>query len=173
MAGPSPAMTKSAKLRRLDLSSESSWKIDRRESHLAAHHFRVERYAEGCRRYRLGAKTMVNRLEKAQWQAYFDGMAQALLGKRAEIEIDSLMLGHQIEAEWLPLLGISYDPKDDIIDIALEGVDHRIQKPQEIFLEGEGLELSSLEIVDAEGVHQIVVLRDALLLPAQASRNAR
>jgi Family of unknown function (DUF5335) len=118
---------------------------------------------------------MANRLEKSQWQGYLDGMAQALLGKRAEVEVVSLKLGDQIEAEWLPLLGISYDPKDDIIDIALEGVDHRIQKPREVSLEGEGLELSSLEIVDAEGVHQIVVLRDALMLPApaQTSQNAR
>ena len=38
-------------------------------------------------------------------------------------------LGDQIETEWLPLLGISHDPKGDILDIALEGVDHIIKAP--------------------------------------------
>ena len=40
--------------------------------------------------------------------------------RRAEIEVASLDLGDQIEAEWLPLLGITYDDKDDVLEIALE-----------------------------------------------------
>jgi hypothetical protein len=36
------------------------------------------------------------------------------------------------------LLGISYDPKDDIIEIALEGVDHLIPKPREVYVEENG-----------------------------------
>jgi Family of unknown function (DUF5335) len=39
---------------------------------------------------------------------------------RAEIEVASLALGDQVEAEWLPLLGIAYDPKDDLVQVALE-----------------------------------------------------
>src|SRR6202011_189036 len=66
--------------------------------------------------------TMAKQLEKSQWRAYFDRVSKALVGKRFEIEVASLQLGDQIEAEWLPLLGISFDPKDDIIEIALEGV---------------------------------------------------
>jgi hypothetical protein len=93
-------------------------------------------------------------------------------GKRAEIEVASLKLGDQIEAEWLPFFGISYDPKDDVIALALEGHDHLIHKPREICIEGEGLELSSLEIIDADGVRQIVVLRDPLMLPAPSAAKA-
>src|SRR3981081_4081117 len=95
-------------------------------------------------------------------------MFKALVGKRADIEVASLKLGDQIEAEWLPLLGISYDPKDDIIEIALEGVDHLIPKPREVYVEENGLELSSLEVIDAEGTHQIIVLKDPMMLPAPA-----
>ena len=43
----------------------------------------------------------------------------------------SLDLGDQTQAEWLPLLGISYDPRDDVVDIALDGLDHMIHKPRE------------------------------------------
>jgi hypothetical protein len=106
-------------------------------------------------------------------RAYFDRMSKALVGKRAEIEVASLKLGDQIEAEWLPLLGISYDPKDDIIEIALEGVDHLIPKPREVYVEENGLELSSLEVIDAEGTHQIIVLKDPMMLPAPAQSTAK
>ena len=115
---------------------------------------------------------MARQLEKSQWRAYFDRMSKALVGKRAEIEIASLKLGDQIEAEWLPLLGISYDPKNDVIEIALEGVDHLIHQPREVYVEQNGLELSSLEVIDAEGVRQIVVLRDPMMLPAPSSAKA-
>jgi hypothetical protein len=116
---------------------------------------------------------MARQLEKSQWRAYFDRMSKALLGKRAEIEVASLKLGDQIAAEWLPLRGISYDPKNDVIEIALEGVGHLIHKPRGIYVEEQGLELSSLEVVDADGARQIVVLRDPLMLPAPAQSTAK
>ncbi|MCS3928863.1 hypothetical protein M2175_003894 [Bradyrhizobium elkanii] len=116
---------------------------------------------------------MAKQLEKSQWRAYFDRKSKALVGKRAEIEVASLKLGDQIEAEWLPLLGISYDPKDGIIEIALEGVDHLIPKPREVYVEENGLELSSLEVIDAEGTRQIIALKDAMMLPAPQSGKGR
>ena len=61
----------------------------------------------------------IRKLGKAEWQRYFDRISKAVIGKRAEIEIASLALGDQIEAEWLPLIGIAYDRKDDILEIAL------------------------------------------------------
>ena len=115
---------------------------------------------------------MAKKLEKPQWSVYFDLISKALIGKRAEIEVASLKLGDQIEAEWLPFFGSSYDPKDDVIALALEGHDHLIHKPTEIFIEGEGLELSSLEVIDADDVRHIVVLKDPLMLPAPSAVKA-
>ncbi|MEN3385036.1 MAG: hypothetical protein V7608_5080 [Hyphomicrobiales bacterium] len=109
---------------------------------------------------------MAKKLEKSVWKPYFDAVSKILPGKRAEIEVAALNLGDQIEAEWLPLLGITYDPEDDLIEIALEGVDHLIPRPREIWVEAEGLNLSSIEVIDANGVRQIVMLRDPMMLPA-------
>ena len=102
----------------------------------------------------------VRELDKSEWHPYFERMSKALTGKRAEIEIASLSLGHQIEAEWVPLLGISYDPKNDVIDIILDGLDHRIAQPQSVISEERGRELYSLEIVDRDGVSQSVLVRE-------------
>src|SRR6202040_3844232 len=129
--------------------------------------------ATACDRSRINLEVEIMKLEKSQWRGYFDRVSKALVSKRAEIEVASLKLGDQIEAEWLPLLGISYDPKNDIIEIALEGVDHLIPKPREVYVEENGLELSSLEVIDAEGPHQIIVLKDSMMLPAPAQSTAK
>jgi hypothetical protein len=107
----------------------------------------------------------VQKLEKGQWRSFFDRLSKGLDGKQAEIEIASLNLGTQVEAEWLPLLGIVYDPRTDMIEVALDGLDHMIPKPREIYIDNGAQTLMSLEIVDAEGVKQIVKLRDPLMLP--------
>ncbi len=108
---------------------------------------------------------MVRKLEKQQWQAFLDQLSKALIGKRAEIEIGSLALGEQIEAEWLPLIGLVYDPKSDQIEIALENLDHLISRPRELYFEEDGGQLSSLAVIDSDGAKQIVRFKDALLLP--------
>jgi Family of unknown function (DUF5335) len=105
------------------------------------------------------------KLEKRAWHRYFDNMSKILGGKRAEIEVASLKLGDQIEAEWLPLLGIVYDPKDDLIEVVLEDLDHMILKPQEVFVDQEATLLKSMEVIDHEGTRQIIKLRDPLMLP--------
>ena len=107
----------------------------------------------------------ISKLEKSAWHPYFDNVSKILDGKRAEVEVASLKIGAQIEAEWLPLLGIVYDPKDDIVEVVLEGLDHLIYKPREVYVDQEVVELSSMEVIDADGVRQIIKLRDPLMLP--------
>jgi uncharacterized protein DUF5335 len=116
---------------------------------------------------------MARKLDKPLWQPYFDIMSKALIGKRAEIEVASLKLGDQIEVEWAPLLGITYDPKDDLIEVALEGHDHLINRPREVYVEDQALELASVEVIDAEDVREIILLRDPLMLPAPAQASAK
>jgi len=106
------------------------------------------------------------KLNRNEWKPFFDGISKVLGAKQAEIEVLSLDLGDQVEADWLPLLGLSYDSKGDVFDVALEGLDHLIAKPREIYIEDGGVGLASLAIVDAEGARQIVKLRDPLALPA-------
>ena len=106
------------------------------------------------------------KLDKSQWHGFFDGVSKVLPGKRAHIEVASLDLGHRVEAAWLPLLGFVYEPKTDVLEIALEDVDHRIRKPREIVVDEAPLGLTFLEVVDAEGRKHIVRLREPLMLAA-------
>jgi len=108
------------------------------------------------------------RIDRRGWQAFFDTFSRALVGKRAEIEVASLDLGDQIVAEWLPLLGISYDRNDDVVVIALDGVDHMIRSPREFHADYVAGTLVVIEVVDEEGRRQIVRFADPLALPAPA-----
>lgn len=108
----------------------------------------------------------VQKLEKAEWSPFFDYVSRTLSGSQVEIDVGSLPLGGQVQADWVALIGLVYDPKDDLVEVALEGLDHLIHCPREISVEqGEG-QLASIEIVDAEGARQIIKLKEPLLLPA-------
>ena len=76
---------------------------------------------------------MAAQIDRSQWAPFLDAVTTSLIGKQAEIEVVSLRLGDQIEAEWAPLIGITYDRKNDLIEIALEEMDHLIRSPRELF----------------------------------------
>ena len=102
---------------------------------------------------------------QAEWRAFFDRTSKALLGKWAEIEVASLDLGDQIAVEWVPMIGITYDSKDDLLDVALDRMNHLIRGPRETLVEEGPTGLASVAVVDAEGTRQVVRLRQPLALP--------
>jgi hypothetical protein len=105
-------------------------------------------------------------IDKPDWAAFGERVTGGLVGKRAEIEVDSLRLGAQIQAEWVPILGVDYDPKDDLFEVALEGLDHLIYRPREIYAEENASGLNLLAIVDGEGTRHLIRFRDPLTLPS-------
>jgi hypothetical protein len=108
----------------------------------------------------------LRKIERPDWHAFCEGITKVLIGKQAEIEADALSLGAQIGAEWLPLLGIVYDHKDNIFEVALGGgVDHLVHKPRELYVDDGPGGMVSLAIVDEDGIQQIIRLRDPLALP--------
>jgi hypothetical protein len=95
-------------------------------------------------------------------------MSKGLLGKWAEIEVAALDLGDQIVAEWVPLLGITYDSRDDLLDVALDRANHLIRHPKEILVEETASGLASVAVVDNDGARQVVRLKEPVMLPPAA-----
>jgi uncharacterized protein YuzE len=112
------------------------------------------------------------KIEKAHWRDFLDTATQELVGAQAEVQVAGLSLGSQIEVEWLGLFGFNYDPRTDTIEIALDGVDHIVQAPRELWVDIDDKGLVTLEIVGADETRQIVRLREPLRLappePAKA-----
>ena len=111
-------------------------------------------------------------IDRDRWSAYFDELTRSLRGKLAEIEVASLDLGDQTLAQWMPLIGIAYDDKDDLVEIALESVDHLVRAPRQVFVDVADAGIGTIAIVDRDGSQQIVRFRDPLALaaPVAASR---
>jgi hypothetical protein len=114
----------------------------------------------------------VHQVDKSHWKSFFDTLTRTLARKRAEVEVASLDLGDQIGAEWAPLIGIAYDPTDDLVAVALEGLDHLIIEPREVYIDYDVGGLIGLEVIDAADVRQIIKLKDPLALPAPDRANA-
>jgi hypothetical protein len=108
-------------------------------------------------------------LPKSEWRAFFDRMSDELLGKWAEIEVASLDLGDQIVAQWIPMLGITYDSRDDILDVALDRSNYLIRHPRDIVVEQTPTGIASVSVIDAEGARQVVRLKEPLMLPAASA----
>ena len=108
-------------------------------------------------------------IEKSHWKSFTERVSKGLTGKRAEIEVDLLRIGAQIQAEWVPIIGIAYDHKDNLFEVALVGLDHLIHKPREVYAQEGGSGLELLTIVNADGERHIVKFRDPLMLPAPSS----
>ena len=108
-------------------------------------------------------------IDRSSWAPLMDSLTDSLIGKQAEIEVVSLDLGDQIEADWTPLIGIAYDRKNDLIEIALDELAHLIRSPRHVFIDyAVGGVLAAIEIIDADGNRQIVKLKDPLALPQPA-----
>jgi hypothetical protein len=100
-----------------------------------------------------------------EWRGYFDRISKALPGRLAEVEVAGLDLGDQIAVEWVPLLGITYESRDDLLDVAFDRANHLIRHPQEILVEEDAGRLLSVAVIDGEGIRRIVRLRQPLMLP--------
>ena len=108
-------------------------------------------------------------IPRSEWQSFFDRLSDALLGKWAEIEVATMDLGDTIIAKWIPMLGITYEPKDDLLDVALDRTNHVIRRPKEIVVEEHRGELVSIAVLDSDGARQTVHLKHPLAIPGTAA----
>jgi hypothetical protein len=109
-------------------------------------------------------------LQKSEWHAFFGVVSKALLGARAEVEVAGLELGDQVVAEWVPVLGVTYEGNDDLLDVALDSGSHLIRQPRDIAVQETGSGLEALTVVDGNGTTHIVRFKAPLTLPTAAAR---
>jgi hypothetical protein len=116
----------------------------------------------------------VQRLVRADWQPYCDRISRGIeKGQRAELELVSLDEGDHVEAKWLPIYGLVYEPKADLLEVALEGVDHWVAHPNELLVETSPRGIVGLEILAGDDVRCIIKLLEPLSLPPRGRRRAR
>jgi hypothetical protein len=112
------------------------------------------------------AMEKTKKIPRRQWKGYFDRFTKRHLRddrpEAATLELLSPALGDQVEVEGARLLGISYDPRSEALEVLLENVDHLVFRPNEIWVveEADGF-LPSAEIVRNDGTKEILTVRRA------------
>ncbi|RPI60793.1 MAG: hypothetical protein EHM50_06760 [Lysobacterales bacterium] len=100
-------------------------------------------------------------------------MSKEIAGRRVELDVASLDLGDRVQARWLPLLGVVFDVRGDVLEIALDGRGHSILSPREILLEETERGLVALEIVAADDTVETLRFREPLRLEHAEARTDR
>ena len=101
------------------------------------------------------------KIEKTDWKKYFDDESKQMETAKIRLELASADLGDQTEMDWLPVRGMSYDPREDRLDIMTDGLDHAIAHPKTIFAEEENGALRSLEVNDSQEQSHILNFRSS------------
>jgi hypothetical protein len=103
-------------------------------------------------------------LTRAEWGRYCDQISKEVAGRRVELDVASLKLGDQVEARWLPLVGVVFDARGDVLEVALDGIGHSIRSPRDLVLEETQRGLVALEIVAADQTVETLRFREPLRL---------
>ena len=112
-------------------------------------------------------------LARAEWRRYCDGVSKATVGRRVELDVASLDIGDRVEARWLPLIGLVFDARGDVLEVALDGVGHSIVSPVEILLEETDRGLVAIEIVAPDNTVETLRFREPLRLEENEAIIAR
>jgi|SRR5215469_9736894 len=115
----------------------------------------------------------IRRLERADWIAFCAYASRGLIGRHTNIEVASREIGTRLEARRLPLFGMAYDPKNDVLELFVGQRRHLIWGPREFYVDEAPLGLVCMEIINAEDVREIVTLREPPMLPDPAAVSGR
>jgi hypothetical protein len=102
-------------------------------------------------------------ITRNEWRSFFNSISKFSEERQVDLAVAGLDIGYQIEAEWLPFDGISYESNTDTIFVHTPRLDHAILRPTEVFAVMENNIVVSIEIKDEERT-QILEFRPPIRL---------
>ncbi|MBD3616292.1 MAG: DUF5335 family protein [Gracilimonas sp.] len=106
----------------------------------------------------------IKMIHREEWTNYFDSFSKKYLKDKqpeyAEIRILSKDMGDQPETSWLPLKGLSYDSRNDMLEIQFDDLNRVINHPKEIYVDEEKSGwILSFEVIENDGTKNIIETR--------------
>lgn len=103
----------------------------------------------------------IRKLPKKDWSVFFDQYSKRELmhdnGHYADLQLLSGLSGSVKETDWVKLQGLTYDAKNDLLEVLLENLDHMITHPDQIFVdENSHGDILSMEIIEKDGTKHIL-----------------
>ncbi|WP_025662053.1 DUF5335 family protein [Rhizobium sp. IBUN] len=95
-------------------------------------------------------------LPKSEWAAYFSRLHKEVKGKEIKVEVLGATIGDQVLVRSAPLLGATYEPKEDALEISVKGMTHVVDHPQKISIQDDDGKVFAIEVIDAGDRHQLM-----------------
>lgn len=95
-------------------------------------------------------------ISQTDWQAYFNKVTKSLANRAASVEVTGFNVGDEMLAKGIMLQGLSYDAKNNLMEVSSEKFHHLIHSPKRIFVSNEGGNIDSVEIIDGEETRHII-----------------
>ena len=112
-------------------------------------------------------------LPNEAWSDFFDDITNSMHGRLVELDVIGVDLGALVEAEWLSLIGMTYEPVEDTLYVYVDSpegsVDHAIEHPRRIYVELDASGMNQLVVFDSAEHGQFMRLRPPLVLPDRTS----
>ncbi|HEY2067590.1 MAG TPA: DUF5335 family protein [Gemmatimonadaceae bacterium] len=111
------------------------------------------------------------RIPREELESYFDTFTKHFLRNESttavDVEVLTPTLGDQFEAEGAHLIGVTYDPKANSVELALESGDHRVFRPTEVWALEESTDgfVNAIELVRSDGTKDVVRIRRLAVRP--------
>ena len=77
----------------------------------------------------------VRQLDRDEWHDFLENLTRTVRGRQTAVEIASADFGDQRLVENVPLLGLSYDTRGDMLEVEFETIGHRVLKPTALFVD--------------------------------------
>lgn len=94
------------------------------------------------------------KIDRADWKAICDRLSTHIdTASKGKIEVAASGMSDQVEADWAPLLGVTYDERENTFEFAMDGVDHFIDSPKDLIVQGSMSHVKALVVTtnDMEG----------------------
>jgi hypothetical protein len=111
-----------------------------------------------------GEMSVTTQVPRERLAEYFDEYTRRFLRsgspEAVDIEVLEPELGDQSAIHGARFIGITYDPRDNALELALDSGTHRIEAPEEVWtVEEPDGSISALEAVCADGSRQVVSIK--------------
>ncbi|MER7519255.1 DUF5335 family protein [Streptomyces sp. NPDC126499] len=103
-------------------------------------------------------------LDRGTWTTALDELTEAHGGELVSIEVLDPAIGHQYAAERLPFSYLTYDPKDDVVIVAVGGrsprdpvaLRHMVRHPKEIDISTVGVPEPAVRVLDGDDAATLI-----------------
>jgi hypothetical protein len=101
-------------------------------------------------------------LPREEWNEYFDAFSHEKhrtdRADYATLRLAPRLGGRPLETQRLPLQDLTYDPKDDLLEVVVPGLGHIIYRPAAIRVDEAQGRLCRLEVVRQDGACEVIEL---------------